>query len=796
MTKRILAIVLAVVMAMSVLMVEAFAFDYMTGLTATVNGNTITVSGYGVSGASSYRITVKCGSATVYNSIVTATTQNITSSYSGSHTVDVDAYTGANGSGDRIGSGSTKCNVEKSTTVSGITVTSSGSDVKVSWTSKSYVNTYYVSWSGSKSGNASVSNSGTSCSYTITGVTYDQLSSVSVYEGNANGTCVGTWTPSGSSWGGGSSGNQSSGGVYVSGTTLYFPATIGYSYTISVTDYNGRTAAQSQTITARSSTESIDFSGLTSSNTYLRFTVYCNNTRTTIGYATYGYNGYPGYGSSNGDVWLDGTTVRWYGQGIQNYRIVISASNYGQILNTTTSSTYYNFSVLAGRYPYSTLTITITATYTGNTLGTVYYYPGYSGSYPGYGNGTTTNYNINVTTLNGRATISWNSVAYSSTYRVTYKYLNTSAASNFFDTSSLSATIDISSGGVYIEVAYLYNGRYYTMGSATVSPNGNGGYSVSYNNDSNTGSSNNNSSYGCTLTVGSTSSTVSWNSYYGATFYQVIYSYYDLNGNLKTNSAMYIYQTSYSFPVGTSNATNSLQVQIIAYNNGGVLGNGPFATATKTITTSSNNNTTTKPADTTPEAPTNFKGTATNKKVLLSWDKAKNADSYKVYWKRSSSSDWKLAKETTKRALTVSGLNNDMSYDFRVVANGHESGILTISPTASGSNVKTAPDPKGSTSSNKVPVITSATGGTRSLTVAWDGVTGGNLYKVYTHQVGVDAAADGGSIYYPKATVTTTSATITGISSGTYQIRIKASTDNGKTWTSLSDCEPYTVTVK
>ena len=57
----------------------------------------------------------------------------------------------------------------------------------------------------------------------------------------------------------------------------------------------------------------------------------------------------------------------------------------------------------------------------------------------------------------------------------------------------------------------------------------------------------------------------------------------------------------------------------------------------------------------------------------------------------------------------------------------------------------------------------------------------------------VAVAVFGGS-YRSKATVSTTSCTITGLDDGTYKVRVKALVDGE--WTALADCKYVSVTVK
>ncbi len=67
-------------------------------------------------------------------------------------------------------------------------------------------------------------------------------------------------------------------------------------------------------------------------------------------------------------------------------------------------------------------------------------------------------------------------------------------------------------------------------------------------------------------------------------------------------------------------------------------------------------------------------------KVTLSWDKTDD-ESYTVYWKRSSSDEWKVAGTTTKHTVNITGLKNGVSYDFKVEISGEDSEVVTATPT-------------------------------------------------------------------------------------------------------------------
>ena len=76
-----------------------------------------------------------------------------------------------------------------------------------------------------------------------------------------------------------------------------------------------------------------------------------------------------------------------------------------------------------------------------------------------------------------------------------------------------------------------------------------------------------------------------------------------------------------------------------------------------------------------------FRATAGDKKVSLRWNDS-GAESYTVSWKRTAASSWKIAGNTKKTAATVSGLQNGVSYDFKVSVGKKESPVVTVTAGA------------------------------------------------------------------------------------------------------------------
>ncbi len=63
-------------------------------------------------------------------------------------------------------------------------------------------------------------------------------------------------------------------------------------------------------------------------------------------------------------------------------------------------------------------------------------------------------------------------------------------------------------------------------------------------------------------------------------------------------------------------------------------------------------------------------------KVILSWHNTSD-ETYTVYWKRSSSDEWKVAGTTTKHKVNITGLKSGVSYDFKVEILGQDSEVVT-----------------------------------------------------------------------------------------------------------------------
>ncbi len=74
----------------------------------------------------------------------------------------------------------------------------------------------------------------------------------------------------------------------------------------------------------------------------------------------------------------------------------------------------------------------------------------------------------------------------------------------------------------------------------------------------------------------------------------------------------------------------------------------------------------------------NLAAESTDSKVKLTWDEIVDDSTYTVYWKRSSSDEWKVAGTTSKHKVNITGLKSGVSYDFKIEASEIESEIVTV----------------------------------------------------------------------------------------------------------------------
>lgn len=785
MTKRILAIVMALVLSLSVLSFEAFA-AFTVNISKNSAQNAITVSWGAVQGAARYTVTLNKSGGASTNQSTTSLSCTFSGLTGGTYTARVTAYTSANGFIEEATSSSISLDVTGTGASRKITVTGSGSTTTVTWPKQDGATGYYIGWTGrdsKNSGGYTYANQNSTTSHTIN-LAISDIASISVSYYNASGAMVplDTWNNTGSSTTPGNTG--SSGNVRIWQTTLSWGSYTGASaYRVVIYGQNQNVIYNN---TYSNATTSLSLSNFIQQGyTYLYCEVYAivnSSAETLIGYATYGYySGSTGTAVSGIYVRINNynsATVTWYDNTNGSGQYLVMVNGVSQYVYGSSATINYTYGVVTNIYVYRYNQGNVSGV--GQLVGSAVIgangsvsNSGGTGSSTTYGN-TVSGYNCTLTVGSTSSTITWNPTSYNgyyTNYTVVYS-VNGEDTSRYFTTTNTTANIPVGSSksfSVNITAPNYATGRNEVI--AYVS------YTASVASNPTTSKVD-----GLTLTLkNSSTTTVSWDAVSGASTYQIEYA----RAGYSASETVYTSKTSVDIPVG-KNVGFTVNVYAIIGTRLQTVGTATHKAGDDYPSSSSsgNNNSST---DNTPAFVTNLKGVATDKQVSLSWDAAKGNPGYDIYWKRESANEWKKAASNySKRAVNIKGLINGTSYQFKVVANGRDSGILTITPQASGSTTRTAADPDGGAS--RVPVITSATGGSGTISVEWSGVTGGNLYKVYL-------STDGRS-YTRYAQVTGTSATINNLDAGKYWVRIKASTNNGSTWTELKDCKEATVTVK
>lgn len=171
--------------------------------------------------------------------------------------------------------------------------------------------------------------------------------------------------------------------------------------------------------------------------------------------------------------------------------------------------------------------------------------------------------------------------------------------------------------------------------------------------------------------------------------------------------------------------------------------------------------------------------------LTLKWKKVAGADGYLLYRYNTSTKKWQKIKTTSKTRYEVEHLKAGTKYQFTVRAyDKTKSGTTYYGPYAATLTTYTAPD---EVDNLKVTKTTQT-----SVSLKWSKAKGASKYQVYQY----DSAA---KKYVRKATVSGTSATISGLKSGvTYKFKVRAykAVGNTKYYGDFSDVRKAKTTGK
>lgn len=845
MTKRILAAVLALVMSLSVFAIPAFAAGEVG---VTQSGNVLNAGWPAVEGATSYKVDVYKDSTVVSSVNVTTNSARYTVTAAGNYQFVVTA----NGTAGIVTytSAVTAATYTNSTTSGGLTFTRSGTTVTISWAANANAASYNVTYSVGNANKGTWNVTGTS--FVVNDVPATSAVSATVTyntaAGQQNAGTIGTGSTTGTTTGTGSTTGTVTGNLTVNGRVVsWAPINVtGISYIVKY--YYGNNTPSTIPTTATSVTVP---QGVTKVEVSAMLGTSVVSTIGSVNFVTTGVGG-----TGTGLYVTAGTrTVYWNSVGTgATYTIYVNGmpTPY-QTVNVNSFTVPAGITLVTVKYTYNGMSGTVgsvTMPATGNSTGV-------GNSASGSSNYFTAN-GITISKSTAYTVATWTADTAAAGYFVTYKNLTTNEEKTVFTaeaaiqlpfsyldkwsisvdkfvngirstigfttvyptgtntnvtgstttagtnctviSSATSSTLTwtASTGAAYYKVYYIVNGQSQTTTTTTTSvviPVGNStdftvlvvdsnNVTVAYasvKKAANTGSTNVGNTTttikNLTLTAkNSWTTTVSWDKVNGAAAYLIMYAPYGSSATQEASSLV----NSCDIPFGSG---SNYVVYVYA-----LLSNGGTKMVGEATHIAGSEGSTAEPEDETKDYVTNLKGVSgESKKIKLSWDAAKDAEKYTIYYKRSSNSEWIKAGTTSKCAVNLNGLTNGTKYDFKVVANGNDSGILTIAPSTTSKTVLAA-DPEDVETVALVPEISSATSSkSGTATIKWAKVDGATSYKVYF-------AEEGSNTYRSKATVSTTSCTITGLDDGTYKVRVKALVDGE--WTALADCKYVSVTVK
>lgn len=846
MTKRILAAVLALVMSLSVFAIPAFAAGEVG---VTQSGNVLNAGWPAVEGATSYKVDVYKDSTVVSSVNVTTNSARYTVTAAGNYqfvvtangTAGITTYTSA----------VTAATYTNSTTSGGLTFTRSGTTVTISWAANTNAASYNVTYSVGNANKGTWNVTGTS--FVVNDVPATSAVSATVTyntaAGQQNAGTIGTGSTTGSTGTGTGTGTGTvTGNLTVNGRVVSWAPINVTGITYIVKYYYGNNTPSTIPTTATSVTVP---QGVTKVEVSAMLGTSVVSTIGSVNFVTTGVGG-----TGTGLYVTAGTrTVYWNSVGYgATYTIYVNgmATPY-QTVNVNSFTVPAGITLVTVKYTYNGMSGTVgsvTMPATGNSTGVGNTASGSSNYFTANG--------ITISKSTAYTVATWTADTAAAGYFVTYKNLTTNEEKTVFTaeaaiqlpfsyldkwsisvdkfvngirstigfttvyptgtntnvtgstttagtnctviSSATSSTLTwtASTGAAYYKVYYIVNGQSQTTTTTTTSvviPVGNStdftvlvvdsnNVTVAYasvKKAANTGSTNVGNTTttikNLTLTAkNSWTTTVSWDKVSGAAAYLIMYAPYGSSATQEASSLT----NSCDIPFGSG---SNYVVYVYA-----LLSNGGTKMVGEATHIAGSEGSTAEPEDETKDYVTNLKGVSgESKKIKLSWDAAKDADKYTIYYKRSSNSEWIKAGTTSKCAVNLNGLTNGTKYDFKVVANGNDSGILTIAPSTTSKTVL-AEDPEDVETVALVPEISSATSSkSGTATIKWAKVDGATSYKVYF-------AEEGSNTYRSKATVSTTSCTITGLDDGTYKVRVKALVDGE--WTALADCKYVSVTVK
>ena len=722
MTKRILAIVLAVVLVVTSLAIPTFAADNgglpaINSIALNKNENNISASWDKVDGADYYTVQVlKDGSAFGSAARVTSASYTITPNGAGTYSVQINAYKDsilvASGTGGSAvwsvttsGSGSINMNV------------SIGSNIVVKWKDNgSY--TGYVVEILKKDNSKFVAyvpkqESGNELSYTYNGPSSD-VTKINIYPGSSDTNYVnqvlGTWTNSGSSTGG-QTGTVTGNGI---------SATINGSYV--VVSWNAVPYARYYQVIYRNSTSSNYVSSQYIYGTSYQFR-YTPGLYYEIRVAARDVNGsWKEFGSAiiNGSssgtigntvvatrnsMWDTNVTVRWNGN-VGSYFVQCYSNN--SLIGTVPTS--YPYATVTNLNPYTTYTFVVVNAQTNQQIGSATLAAGaVSSTGTGTGIGTGTG-GISVTRSGNTSVVTWPAVSGASGYFVNHRRITSVNSTQSFVPTTQFVTNDYNANESWtVSIQAIVGSSLVTVGTATVTPSGvvQGGTTTG----GNVTQGNN-----CTATSYANYAVLNWNAT-GTAPYTVIY--YLNNDSSQGQVRSGIYTTSVQLPIA-----NSYSYTAYVFATGS---NSPIATVSVRAQSAG-----------TGTGSTNYDKTQIVNLTLtpkngwtttLSWEKKSSALSYLItYGPLEGSAGEQDLSYTNSFDLPYGSSKAYQAYVYALTSDGRTSlvGYVINVPGTTAEGGSTSGD-----SAKDYPTSFKATSGNEKVTLSWDAVEDAGKYTIY-----------------------------------------------------------------
>lgn len=739
MTKRIFAIVLALVMSLSMFAVNVFA---ATTLTVVANGGagTLTATWTAVDGAATYNLSYWKGEtelAVVKD--LTTTTHTLGGLQAGNdYYVKVRAYdTNGGALTDAVTSSTATVTASGSGTATGVIysayfgpylVTKYTDKAVVTWTATAGAAQYRVIYTVDGGTKVTKLTGATSieipAAYTESFTIEVTAASSSALLGSYGTQTVPSGTTGGSSVGTGTtttSGNL----VITKGTT---------SSTVTWTAVSGATGYvveyQKSTATSASSTYVTTNAATVACGTSDTWTVtvkaIVSNNLVTIGSATV----YPGSSSNTGSsgVVTSGTLTVTKGtsSSVVKWNAVSGATayivNYKKVGASVTESSYVSATQVTVPYGSSdSWIVEVRAIVSSNlvSVGSATVTPGSTTSGTTTSTVTTNGSNCTVLSSYNSSVVTWNATG--STFLVIYTETGKEAKST--TVTSKSVTIPVGYNTSF--TVYVYN---MTSGSLCASA------TVKATSTGTTSTVTKTEIKNLDLTYsGSWNTVVSWDKVSGAQFYQIDHA---LLGAQAGESEVTT-KAELTLPYGKN---INFQVIVTAFMADGTKKTVGYAYHVAGTSASTDSTTTTTPDVETVEEYDTVTGfwaeTLGDGLVKLTWNAVEDCSTYKVYYRKVGATKWSGGHSRTKTNITIDFGSKTSAYEFKIVAGDEESTVLTIKPNADQGTVAWAanPDSDADFETNLYGEVLNAKTGKIKFT--WDKDDDVKSYKVYYRKAG------------------------------------------------------------